>query len=116
MLLILILWNLLWLVVPIPPLIYLAELLHNLHNWHVTAGHLLPSERAIGLNVTCRDKPKHPTVTTIFDCLNTCLNTSFLVSTPVDHHLSPRLTTWLLNAESCLTSEPTALASSCTSR
>ena len=44
-----------------------------------------------------------------FPCLNTCLNTSFLVSTPVDHHLSPRLNTWLLNAESCLTSEPQAL-------
>ena len=36
-----------------------------------------------------------------FPCLNTCLNTSVLVSTPVDHHLSPRLNTWLLNAESC---------------
>ena len=41
--------------------------------------------------------------------LNTCLNTSFLVSTPADHHLSPRLNTWLLNAESCLTSEPKTL-------
>ena len=41
--------------------------------------------------------------------LNTCLNTSFLVSTPADQHLSPRLNTWLLNAESCLTSEPQAL-------
>jgi len=37
--------------------------------------------------------------------LNTCLNTSFLVSTPADQHLFPRLNTWLLNAESCLTSE-----------
>ena len=32
--------------------------------------------------------------------LNTCLNTSVLVSTPADHHLSPRLNTWLLNAKS----------------
>ena len=37
--------------------------------------------------------------------LNTCLNTSFLVSTPADQHLSPRLNTWLLDAESCLTGE-----------
>ena len=48
--------------------------------------------------------------------LNTCLNTSFLVSTPADQHLSPRLNTWLLNAESCLTSEPQALAASAASR
>ena len=41
--------------------------------------------------------------------LNTCLNTSFLVSTPADQHLSPRLNTWFLNAESCLNVEPTAL-------
>ena len=41
--------------------------------------------------------------------LNTCLNTSFLVSTPADQHLFPRLNTWLLNAESCLNVEPTAL-------
>ena len=41
--------------------------------------------------------------------LNTCLNTSFLVSTPADQHLSPRLNTWLLNAESCLNVEPKAL-------
>ena len=48
--------------------------------------------------------------------LNTCLNTSFLVSTPADQHLFPRLNTWLLNAESCLTSEPQALAASAASR
>ena len=41
--------------------------------------------------------------------LNTCLNTSFLVSTPADQHLFPRLNTWLLNAESCLNVEPQAL-------
>ena len=40
--------------------------------------------------------------------LNTCLNTSFLVSTPADQH--PRLNTWFLNAESCLNVEPKALA------
>ena len=44
-----------------------------------------------------------------FPCLNTCLNTSFLVSTPADQHLFPRLNTWLLNAESCLNVEPQAL-------
>ena len=39
-------------------------------------------------------------------CLNTCLNTTFLVSTPADQHLlSRRLNTWLLDAESCLTGE-----------
>ena len=43
--------------------------------------------------------------------LNTCLNTSFLVSTPADQHLFPRLNAWLLNAESCLNVEPTALYS-----
>ena len=41
--------------------------------------------------------------------LNTCLNTTFHVSTPADQHLFPRLNTWLLNAESCLNVEPTAL-------
>ena len=41
--------------------------------------------------------------------LNTCLNTTFHVSTPADQHLFPRLNTWLLNAESCLNVEPQAL-------